>query len=210
METDEHKRKYTILKTGSTLLLLVFAFLLVNCTPNKPEEIQAITNREELPAISFKELDAVATDSGKLRNRLIASELHQYDMREDPIIDFPRGLHFFSYNNNGEIESQIKSNTAVYYQKKELWELRNSVEAVNAKGDVLNTELLFWDTKKKRIYSDQYVKMTTADDIYTGYGFESDESMEVYTIKKFSGTIEVEETPAKQEENTDISPVEAP
>lgn len=74
----------------------------------------------------------------------------QYDQRSEPIVDFPNGLHLYVYNVNEEIEAQVRCNYAIYHQNEELWELRKDVEAVNTNGDVINTELMFWDTRNKR------------------------------------------------------------
>ena len=199
MKTNDKSR--ILFRANSILLLFVFLFLLMCCTPNKIEDINAIENREELPSISYRDLDAVVTDSGKLKHRLVTPLLLQFDQRAEPITDFPQGLHFFSYNEDGGIESQIKCNTAVYYQKTELWELRNDVEVVNAKGEVVNTELLYWDTKKKRIYSDQFVKITSIDNVFTGNSFETNEKIDPYVLTKVRGEMDINEAPMTMEDN---------
>ena len=172
-----------------------FLFLLINaCAPNNPEDIKALTSREELPVLSFVEFEGIATDSGILKYRLIAQEIFQFDDTEGgTFIDFPKGLHYFVYNKDEEIETQIKCNYAIYYQTIELWELKNDVEIINAEGSVVNSEHIFWDTREKRIYSDEFVKITTKDDIITGYGFETDEDIKTYTIRRASGEFSFEE-----------------
>ena len=197
----DNKSRNILFKTNNILLLFVFLFLLMCCAPNKTEDINAITNREELPSISWKELDAVATDSGRLIHRLITPELLQFDQKAEPVTEFPQGLHFFSYNINGDIESQIKCNTAKYFQKTELWELRNDVEAVNAKGEVVNTELLYWDMKKKRIYSDQFVKITSTDNVFTGNSFETNEKIDPYVLTKVRGEMDIKEAQMTTEDD---------
>ena len=196
-----NKSRNLLFRANSILLMFVFLFLLMCCAPNKTEDINAITNREEYPSISYKELDAVVTDSGRLKHRLITPELLQFDQKEEPVTDFPQGLHFFSYNEDGSIESQIKCNTAKYFQKTELWELRNDVEVVNAKGEVVNTELLYWDTKKKRIYSDQFVKITSTDNVFTGNSFETNERIDPYVLKGVRGEMDVKEEQTNTESN---------
>jgi LPS export ABC transporter protein LptC len=97
------------------------------------------------------------------------------------------------YQEDGEIESQIKCRNAINYEKKGLWELNIDVEAINEKGEVLNTEQLFWDTKAKRIYSDKQVTITQGDGVIIGVGFEADENMENWTIKSPQGDLEFDE-----------------
>ena len=192
MEVNEKKNKSLLMAMASSIIILL-AIAISSCTPNKPEEIKALTNREDIPSLSVKELTTVITDSGKVKYKFITPELLKYDQKSEPTIEFPTGLHLFIFNATEEVDAQIKCKNAIYHQNEELWELRHDVEAVNVKGEVINTELLFWDTKKKLIYSNQFIKITRQNRISTGYGFESDEDFLNFKIKKFSGEFEIEE-----------------
>ena len=175
------------------LLLLVVAFS--SCSPNKPEDIKALTSGEIYPSHTVKDLNSVITDSGKIKYRFITPEMLQFDKKAEPTIEFPSGLHLYVFDANEDVNAQIKCKKAIYFQEKELWELSQDVEAVNMKGEVINTELLFWDQKKKTIYSDQFIKITRENEILTGYGFESDDHLDNYKIKNISGILEIEEQP---------------
>ncbi|MGQ1890908.1 LPS export ABC transporter periplasmic protein LptC [Thermophagus sp. OGC60D27] len=190
MKTKFLTNKY--LTAGNFILLAVIAFI-SSCQSNTPEEIKAVVDEDNFPSLSVNNLESVITDSGKVAYRFITPEMNQYKNREKPYTEFPLGLHLIVYNAKGEIDAQIKSNYAVYHEKEDLWELQNNVEAVNFKNEVINTEQLFWDTKKHIIYSDEFIKITTDTEILTGYGFESDEKFENYTIKNISGILSVDE-----------------
>ncbi|MBI9064080.1 MAG: LPS export ABC transporter periplasmic protein LptC [Marinilabiliaceae bacterium] len=179
---------------ASSILLLAVSFG-TSCSSNKPEEIKAISNREDLPALSYNELETVITDSGKVKYRFITPEMLSYKYKkEEPYIDFPSGFHLFIYDASGEVETQIKCMNAIYYEKpKELWELNNDVQGINAKGEVLNSEQLFWDMKEERLYTDKFVKITTPTQIITGTGLESDQTLSNWRIKNVSGELEIEE-----------------
>lgn len=179
--------------TASLFWLAVLVFSA--CTSNSAEEIKALAENQDLPSLRVKNLETTVTDSGRVKYRLITPELIQYDRKEEPYVDFPTGLHFLNYTPENQISSQIKCNNARYFSKKELWELNNDVEAINEKGDILNTEQLFWDTQKHKIYSEKFVKITTSDQMITGYGFEANEDLSWYEIKKPSGEIAVSEQP---------------
>ncbi len=181
-----------IYKTSKILALLVLLFFIA-CKPNKPQEIKDLTNIKEFPTISIEELTTVITDSGKIKFKFITPEMQQFDKKENPTIEFPKGLHLVVYDNLEEIDGQIKSEIATYHENDELWELRQNVEAINTKGEVINTELLYWDMKKKKIYSNEFIKITTDSEIITGYGFESDEKMENYKIRNISGVLSIDE-----------------
>lgn len=176
---------------GSITILLAAAFF--SCKPNKAEEIKELTNKEELPSLILKDLTSIVSDSGRVKYRFITPEMAQYDQRSEPIVDFPNGLHLYVYNVNEEIEAQVRCNYAIYHQNEELWELRKDVEAVNTNGDVINTELMFWDTRNKKVYSDHFIKISTDSEIITGRGFESDDRLENYKILNISGILHIDE-----------------
>ena len=70
-------------------------------------------------------------------------------------------------------------------------EARKNVVVVNQKGDRLNTEHLIWDEKKQKLISDEFVKITTKDQIIYGDGFEANEDFTKYKIFKTRGTIPI-------------------
>jgi len=180
--------------TASSIILLAVSFATTSCSSNKPEEIKAISSRENLPELVYNELETVLTDSGRVKYRFLAPEVMSYKYKEEPYIDFPSGFHLFVYDAKGEVETQIKCMNAIYYEKpQELWELNNDVQGINMKGEVLNTEQLFWDMKEARLYTDKFVKITTPTQIITGTGLESDQTLSNWRIKNVSGELEIEE-----------------
>ncbi len=187
------KNRISSIQTASSAVLLAVYFLLSACQSNKPEAIEAIANREEVPSLIVEELETTITDSGRVRLRFITPEMLQYDRKKEPYRDFPKGLHCIMYQSNGEIDAQIKCRNAIFYEKDELWELNIDVEAVNQKGEVLSTEQLFWDMKEEQIYSEKFVTITRGENVYTGTGFEADQNMNNWRIKNLTGDLELDE-----------------
>lgn len=188
----KHHRS-SVQTAGSIFLLLAVLVLFSSCQSNTAEEIQAAVDEENLPSLSIKDLETAVTDSGRIAYRFITPEMNQYENLENPYTEFPEGLHLIIYNEKEEIDAQIKSRYAIFHESEDLWELQEDVEAVNFKNEVINTEQLFWDSRKHIIYSDEFIKITTEQEILTGYGFESDERLENYTIKRISGILSVHE-----------------
>ncbi len=77
-------------------------------------------------------------------------------------------------------------------KRKKKMEAKNNVIVTNAKGEILNTEHLIWDQNTHKIYSDVFVKITTATQILFGKGLESDERFEKYRIKNPTGFIYID------------------
>lgn len=187
-----------ISKAGNALALLAFVFsplALSSCLKNEDSELKAVEQEMERASLGAYDLHTFVTDSGRYKYEFQTPELQQYDNVEEPYVDFPGGLNFKMYDNEGvSVKSRIRCNKARYYKTKNLWELNNDVEAVTLKGDILNTEQMFWDTKTRRIYSDKFVKITTKGQLITGRGFESDDNMSYYEIKHPGGEIDVKES----------------
>ena len=164
-----------------------------SCMRNSSVELKAVELEQERASLSAFDLHTFVTDTGVFKYEFETPELHQYDNAEEPYVDFPGGLTFKGYANNGNtVSSKIRCNNAKFYKKKDLWELNNDVEAMTEKGDILNTEQLFWNTKTRRIYSEKFVKITTKGQLITGRGFESDDRLSKYEIRHPGGELEIE------------------
>ncbi len=113
--------------------------------------------------------------------------------------EYPKGILVISYDKEGK---ELGSITAKYAKKLEdemLWEARDEVVIVNAEGKKLETEQLFWDMKKKIIYSDRYSRLSDKGQILEGNGgFVSDQNLEHPVFKRTTGRVEVEKQQQKE------------
>ena len=89
------------------------------------------------------------------------------------------------------MESELKANYAIHYENERRWEARKDVVVVNSKGERLNTEKLIWDERKEKLSSDQHVKISTAEEIIYGNGFEANQDFSSYKIFNVTGRITV-------------------
>ena len=71
--------------------------------------------------------------------------------------------------------------------RKNLMEAKKQ-SAKNVKGDLLETEHLIWN-EKEIVYTEEFVKITTKNEVIYGKGLVSNQDFTKYTIKKISGTI---------------------
>ncbi len=178
-------------------MLLAVLFFQFSCTSNKPEEINALPDPENIPKIEAEDFIISILDSGELRYRITAPKMLDYDMVEKPYREFPEGGHIITYKSKGVIKSEIKCKYAINHYKDKLWDLRKNVEAVNEDGTVFSTEQLFWDEKKKTVYTDKFIKITQPDKVITGIGMEATQDMKKYELKNLTGVFDIDET--KQE-----------
>jgi len=146
-----------------------------------------------LPTLEARNVETMYTDSGKVTMLVRTPLIQQFTTEENPYTLFPEGLTVLFYDMTNEPQASISSQYARYTEKDEIWELRDSVVAVSDKGEVLETELLFWSQPRDRIWSDRFVRFTHDDQIVMGTGFDSDSRFSNWTIKNVTGTIYIKD-----------------
>ena len=183
--------KYKHICITVAIVVTVMCFF-ASCS-DKPEQVEAIADRAATPSLRAAEVSTVVSDSGVTRYRINTPEWMVYDKAEVPYWDFPQGIHLEKFDLNLDVEAEIQSDYAVYYDKKRLWDLRDSVKAVNLEGEQFECDQLFWDEVAERVYSDTRIKITQKDKIIIGYGFESNQSLTKYVIRKPEGIFPLSE-----------------
>ncbi len=171
---------------------LVGTILLFSCKTDM-EMVNAFSNQESIASVKASNIEILYTENGKLKVRIIAPSTQYFQYAEEPYTEFPEGIEVHKFDDTLAVESSLTASWALYYENKKLWNARYNVVATNRKGEILNTEQLFWDENKKTIYSNDMVKITTSDGVIFGEGFESDENFDDWVIRKTSGIIYVEE-----------------
>ena len=177
--------------------IIVVAFATVSCflasCSDRPEKVEAITDRANTPSLRATEVLTVISDSGVTRYRMNAQEWVIYDQAEEPYWDFPKGIRMEKFNTQLDVDAEIESDYAIHYDKKRLWDLRDNVKAINLEGEQFECDQLFWDQNTERIYSDSRIKITQKDKIIIGYGFESNQSLTKYVIRNTEGIFPMSE-----------------
>ena len=108
---------------------------------------------------------------------------------KEPYMEFPQGIKVIFYDPGMKVKSTMTAGYAVIRELTHRMEARNNVEVMSvAKQEKLNTEHLIWDERLMKIFSNQFVKITTGDKVLYGQGFESDQTFDHWEIKRPTGT----------------------
>ena len=174
------------------LLPLVFA----GCV-NDMEEVNAIVDNRLLPVEVADDIRIIYSDSALLKVILEAKHLERF-VGEYPYLEMTEGVHVRFFNAMGDVESELRSNYAVSYQNTDIMEAKENVVVVNKKGETLNTEHLIWEEKTERIHTEEFVKITTEDEVIFGHGLESNQDFSKYRIKKIKGTINLKDAESSE------------
>lgn len=176
---------------GLFLLMLFFTFLLFVGCSNTAEEIRDYSRLGSEPMLEADEIDLRITEQGDVVVRVQAPVMRSFDSDEKKYDEFEQGIRVQSYDAEGGSGASISASYAIYQRQEKLWEARQHVVAVNEKGDSIQTEQIFWDENKGRVYTNANVRIRTASAVLFGKGLESDDRFIDWEIKEPTGVIAV-------------------
>ncbi len=175
-----------------SIFVLLVAGMLFSCE-NSMETIRKISATDTLALVTADSVEFHHSDSGRLQMILTASVMKKFG-GDNPFTEFPNGFAVSFFNINGYKVSKITAGYGINYEKKKLLEARKNVVIYNYETkEQLNTEKLFWDKKKKEIFSPTVVKITTPDKVVFGDSIRANEEFTRRTIYGVRATIEVED-----------------
>lgn len=170
-----------------TLVVTVMLILSGGCKKVKNEVINSFEDAADMPTLKSYDVTTLISDSGITRYRITTKEWLMFEKAQEPYWYFPQGIYVEKFDSVFATEAFIKGDTAIFYKNKQMWELNGNVQMENLQGEKFATEQLFWDQRAKRIFSDVFIHIEKQDKIIEGYGFESNEPMTKYAIRKSQG-----------------------
>jgi LPS export ABC transporter protein LptC len=160
---------------------------LVACESKEAQEPQEYTG----PLREVEDMEMYHVDNEHIKVIMHAKIVHELANGDR---NFPEGIDIKFFDEDGELETTLRANTAYFFKEKNLWQGQGNVEIVNIKADEqLNTEELFWNQVTKKINTEKFVTLRTQGTIIYGEGLTANQDLSDYEIPKVSGTLELEE-----------------
>ncbi len=164
-------------------------WLMFSACVSDPQSIERITHKVETATEQLEQVRILYSDLGRIRAELTAPSLvHRYDEKE-PYSEFAHGISIRFFDDQFNEESRLSAGYGILYEKRDEMIARNQVVVTNRKGEKLETEELIWNQRQRRLYNNRFVKITTADEVIYGEGFESYDDLRDYRIRKIRGTV---------------------
>ncbi len=174
-------------------ITIAMAVVMLFSCENSITTVNEITRADTLEAQSAKDIVFIRSDSGFLKIRLTAPIMKRFEGKE-VYNEFPDGFEAWFYDSTDQPGSYIKASYGISYDNKKLMIARNDVMVENFKTlEKLNTEQLFWDQKKRIIYTGSFVKITSPDKIIFGDSLTATEGFDRRTIHNVRATLELDE-----------------
>lgn len=192
MQLTSNKIFFIKKATTAVACILICLLGLSSCSDNTTEIAESSLKREDIPVLKAKNITTLISDSGITRFSITTAQWLVYDKAKLPYWSFPKGIKFDRFNPKGGIEAKMEADKATYIEQKYLWEFNGNVVVKNLKGELFETEQLFWDDANNKFYSDKTIKITQKNKIIKGIGFESNSTLTRYIIRKPTGIIPVD------------------
>lgn len=121
--------------------------------------------------------------SGKMASKIKYGHLQKFSKKR--VIELSEGVEIDFYDDDGQHASKVKSDAATLNETNNNVELSGNVVFVSDKGLNVSTTKLSWHEKESKVTSSELVRVITAEkDTIFGIGFESEQSLEKWTILK--------------------------
>src|SRR5688500_11786015 len=113
------------------------------------------------------DIEMLYSNDAKVRARLVAPHLKRINAK-DGGTEFDKGLVAFFYDDSLNQTSRLTAAYGRIDERSNDMLVRDKVEVINSNGETLQTEELIWNNKTRRITTDKFVKIQSADEIIYG------------------------------------------
>jgi len=174
------------------IIPIIFIIGILYSCKNDIDEVNALTSNANDPIRTGKNVELIYSEKATAKIKVKAPQMKEY-ANEKNYMEMPAGIEVFFYDSLQKVTTTLTANYAINWVSDNKMEAKNDVVVINEKGEKLNTEHLVWLQDSAKIYSDEFVKITTADEILMGDGLEANEDFTKYKILKIKGIINLKE-----------------
>lgn len=168
------------------------AMVLFSCE-NSLDKVKEFIDTDTINGMLAYDVVFTRSDSGFVQAKLIAPVMHKVE-GDTGVLEFPKGFIAYMYDSDSTPTSTIRADFGIHYEKKELIFAKDSVVVENLETkESLLTETLYWNQKRKKIYTHNFVKITSPDKIIFGDSLTANEDFTQRVIHGMKATLEIED-----------------
>ena len=169
-------------------ILVLPLSLFLSCSKTSEHTAPAIHDRDSVSMMVSYGVNTLVSDSGVIKYRIVSECWDVNTVKEPSRWTFLKGIFVEQFDEKFNVQLYVQADTAWYYDKKKLWELRGRVSVRNVEGLIFRSEELFWDGILHELYSHKPSIVITPERVLSGTYFRSDERMTRYTISHSVGS----------------------
>ncbi len=180
--------KKILYKNIACLFSCAIFFILTSCeedlTKNKGSQ------SKNFPSQTINNANIVQRDSGFVILKAKAPIIEKYELIDSPYTVARKGvdIQFFD-KKKPKIPGTIKAKYAKFYDYKQFYEAKGNVRITTNEGQKFAMQSIFWDQRKKRIYTKDtvYVTMEDGSTLVGANGMTAKDDFSEYTFYNNSG-----------------------
>lgn len=174
----------------SVFIFLFSIIALLACTEEHEHTAPAIRDKDSVPSMVSYGVNTLISDSGVIKYRIVTERWEMNDKRNPSRWIFDKGVFLTQFDQTLHIQSYIQCDTAYYFDKNRIWELRGRVRILTKQGLRFSSEELYWDEQKHEIWSHKFSHLKTPERELQGNYFKSNENMTKYIVTNTKGSFE--------------------
>lgn len=174
-------------------LVIAMAMLASGCKEDGKLGVADRIDVKKMPTMSTVNVATLISDSGITQYKIVSPLWNVYDEVDTPYWNFPKGIYLQKYDRKFQVIASVAADSAKYFRMLNLWKLDGNVELRKEPGELFLTQQLFWDQRRNRLYSDSFIHIETPERMLEGHGFESNDRLTKYSIRRPTGIFPVDE-----------------
>ncbi|WP_029596542.1 LPS export ABC transporter periplasmic protein LptC [Flavobacterium sp. ACAM 123] len=167
-------------------LVTVFAVTLFFGCESNFKEVQKINVTEFTPSGDADNVDLKYTDSGFIKVVLLSPKMLDFSTIDFPFTEFPKGIDVTLYDNKGK-KTRVTSNYAISYKVTGIIDLQGKVKIVSEKGQMLETEQMYYDQKNEWFFTEKRFKFTDEKGSSNGQGIDFSKDFKIINSQRLTG-----------------------
>lgn len=183
--------------------LLSLLLFMVSCQEAVEHTAPAIHDRDSVAVMTSYGVNTLISDSGVIKYRIVTERWEVNQNRNPSRWIFDKGLFLEQFDEKFHVQAYIQCDTAYYFDKQRLWELRSRVRILTKDGLRFASQQLFWDEIKHELYSYVFSRLVTPERTLQGSFFRSDEKMTHYLVTNSRGSFESSDFGGNAENQSD-------
>lgn len=133
------------------------------------------------------------TDSGRVVLTIEAGLMQDFGNVDPSYVSFKEGVKVSFFGGKRKAATTLIADTARRLTQDEVWAIGGNVLVKNKNGERMRTELLYWDQKNEKLFSERRVQIETEEQLIIGEGFEADQEFSSYRLYKVTGEITIDD-----------------
>lgn len=175
---------FNINRSWSVVLSLFMILLFISCRNETKDQVTFVFDKETIPIINTDSVTMLISDSGMVKYKVITKTWKMFDEASEPFWLFPDKLYLEQYDSLFNTVVTLRADTVWRYISDNLWKMRGNVFIRNFQNKTFESEEIFWDQQKQRIYSNKPVTIKSPNEAtIIADDFESNQQMTQIKMK---------------------------